>query len=95
MGEETAREEKKMPQSGIMQALYATASLSYLFYAYHLFIFLGGERRQKIVWKFFLGGGNLFLFNLSLSVAQLSSASHYLSCFPAAADILPLSSSST
>ena len=39
--------------------------------------------------------GDIFWFGLFPSVAQLSSAFPYLSCFPNAADMLPLSSSST
>ena len=40
-------------------------------------------------------GGIIFWFGLFPSVAQLSSAFPYFSCFPNAADMLPLSSSST
>ena len=40
-------------------------------------------------------GFNSIYFYLSLSLAQLSSALHYSCCFPGAADMLPLSSSST
>ena len=38
---------------------------------------------------FFWGGAIFFLFNLSPSVAQLSLAFDFLSCFPAATDKLP------
>ena len=51
---------------------------------------------KQHIWPLYVNlGGDIFWFALFPSVAQLSSVFPYLSCFPNAADMLPLSSSST